>query len=135
MLMQRCWCVSFALLRFKPPLIDAAPVYTNRRYRQDVAILYLSSRVVAAARKLLVAYRVRLCQQGFGPYGGGSTPSSGCDPLPVAVSYCPGRWIQLNQFPPRTLEKVPGGPTHVVDFPQAGTGYGHSVSAVQTRCT
>jgi hypothetical protein len=55
---------------------------TIKMYRQDVAILDLSSRVVAAARKLLVAYRVRLCQQGFGPYGGGSTPSSGCDASP-----------------------------------------------------
>jgi len=55
---------------------------TIKMTRQDVAILDLSSRVVAAARKLLVAYRVRLCQQGFGPYGGGSTPSSGCDTSP-----------------------------------------------------
>lgn len=47
------------------------------KYRPDVAILYLSSRVVSAARRLLVSYRVRLCKEGYGPYPGGSTPSSG----------------------------------------------------------
>ena len=50
---------------------------TIYKYRPDVAILYLSSRVVTAARRLLVSYRVRLCQKGYGPYPGGSTPSSG----------------------------------------------------------
>jgi len=40
-------------------------------------VLYLSSRVVGAAHRLLARYRERLTAQGFGPYEGGDTPSSG----------------------------------------------------------
>eukprot|EP00899_Mesostigma_viride_P011384 jgi/Mesvir1/20246/Mv13480-RA.1 len=47
------------------------------RMRPDVKILYLSSRVISAARRLLVSYRVRLCEAGYGPFLGGNTPSSG----------------------------------------------------------
>ena len=52
-------------------------VDTMKKRRPDVRVLQLSSRVVSAARRLLVGYRVKLCQNGFGPYSGGSTPSSG----------------------------------------------------------
>ena len=45
--------------------------------RPDVKVIQLSSRIVSAARRLLVSYRVKLCQRGYGPYTGGSTPSSG----------------------------------------------------------
>ena len=33
--------------------------------RPDVRVLQLSSRVVSAARRLLVRYRVKLCQSGY----------------------------------------------------------------------
>lgn len=45
--------------------------------REDVRVLYLSSRVVSEARRLLVSYRVRLDEAHLGPYYGGSTPSTG----------------------------------------------------------
>lgn len=41
------------------------------------SVLYLSSRVVSAAHRLLVGYRERLNAQGIGPFEGGDTPSSG----------------------------------------------------------
>lgn len=53
-------------------LTEALPAW-----HPDAAVLMLSSRVVGAVRRLLVDYRTRLCQAGYGPYGGGSTPSSG----------------------------------------------------------
>ncbi|UPQ99836.1 sialyltransferase [Chloropicon primus] len=52
-------------------------VKTMKQKRPDVKVLQLSSRVVSAARRLLVRYRVKLCKDGYGPYSGGSTPSSG----------------------------------------------------------
>lgn len=58
-------------------------VDTIKKKRPDVRVLQLSSRIVSAARRLLVRYRVKLCQNGYGPYSGGSTPSSGF----VAVYY------------------------------------------------
>eukprot|EP00898_Chlorokybus_atmophyticus_P000592 jgi/Chlat1/1533/Chrsp122S01809 len=45
--------------------------------RPDVRALFLSSRVIGAARRLLVAYRTKLDDVKRGPYFGGSTPSSG----------------------------------------------------------
>ncbi|KAK3267951.1 hypothetical protein CYMTET_23520, partial [Cymbomonas tetramitiformis] len=61
---------------------------TIKAYRPDVNILYLSSRVVSAARRLLVAYRVKLCKAGFGPYSGGSTPSSGYVAIYLLMHMC-----------------------------------------------
>ena len=56
--------------------------------RPDVKSLYLSSRVVSQARRVLVGYRVRLDREGFGPYYGGSTPSSGYIALFLALQLC-----------------------------------------------
>jgi hypothetical protein len=46
-------------------------------HRPDVKLLVLSPKVVKLARKLLLDYRTRLCRAGYGPFAGGSTPSSG----------------------------------------------------------
>jgi len=45
--------------------------------RRDLTVLFLSPRVVQAARRLLTGYRVKLCKSGRGPYEGGNVPSSG----------------------------------------------------------
>ncbi|KAK3264100.1 hypothetical protein CYMTET_27137 [Cymbomonas tetramitiformis] len=56
--------------------------------RHDNSVLYLSPRVVHAARRLLTGYRVRLCQGGRGPYNGGSTPSSGFVAIFFMMNMC-----------------------------------------------
>ncbi len=56
--------------------------------RSDVTVLYLSSRVVSSARRTLVGYRVRLDEAKFGPYYGGSTPSSGFLALYLMLNLC-----------------------------------------------
>lgn len=48
----------------------------------------LSSRVVSAARRLLVDYRVGLCRAGYGPFTGGSTPSSGYVAIYLLARMC-----------------------------------------------
>uniref|UniRef100_A0A061R7H7 Cmp-n-acetylneuraminate-beta-galactosamide-alpha--sialyltransferase 1 n=2 Tax=Tetraselmis sp. GSL018 TaxID=582737 RepID=A0A061R7H7_9CHLO len=62
--------------RAKPKHYDEM-VQFLRAYRSDVRVLYLSSRVVSEARRLLVSYRVRLDEARLGPFYGGSTPSTG----------------------------------------------------------
>eukprot|EP00873_Tetraselmis_striata_P005607 jgi/Tetstr1/425871/TSEL_016246.t1 len=56
--------------------------------RRDVRMLLLSSRVVSAARRLLAGYRDRLCKAGYGPYQGGSTPSSGFVSVYLLLQLC-----------------------------------------------
>ncbi|KAK3272032.1 hypothetical protein CYMTET_19646 [Cymbomonas tetramitiformis] len=58
------------------------------RQRADVHLLYLSSRLVTTVRHMLVDYRKRLCSQGYGPYAGGSTPSSGLLAVYIARRIC-----------------------------------------------
>eukprot|EP00873_Tetraselmis_striata_P026167 jgi/Tetstr1/446431/TSEL_033973.t1 len=68
--------VVLVVSRAKPRHFDDMVQYL-RVIREDVRVLYLSSRVVSEARRLLVSYRVRLDEAHLGPYYGGSTPSTG----------------------------------------------------------
>lgn len=58
------------------------------KFRPDVKVLQISSRLVTAARRLLVAYRVKLCNLGYGPYSGGTTPSSGYVAVYIMQKLC-----------------------------------------------
>jgi len=59
-----------------------------RLKRADVRVLLVSSRVVSAARRLLAGYRDRLCKAGYGPFQGGSTPSSGFVSVYLMLQLC-----------------------------------------------
>eukprot|EP00241_Pyramimonas_parkeae_P015510 CAMPEP_0114283928 /NCGR_PEP_ID=MMETSP0059-20121206/4374_1 /TAXON_ID=36894 /ORGANISM="Pyramimonas parkeae, Strain CCMP726" /LENGTH=573 /DNA_ID=CAMNT_0001404711 /DNA_START=46 /DNA_END=1767 /DNA_ORIENTATION=- len=65
-----------SVTRAKPRAYDNMARYLTMA-RSDVRMLYLSSRVVSSARRVMVGYRVQLDEVGRGPYHGGSTPSSG----------------------------------------------------------
>ena len=58
------------------------------RQRRDVRLLLLSSHLISAARRLLAGYRDRLCKSGYGPYPGGSTPSSGFVSVYLLMQMC-----------------------------------------------
>jgi len=68
--------VTVIVTRARPHLYDSF-VQTLKKARSDVSVLYLSSRVVGAAHRLLTGYRGRLNSSGVGPFEGGDTPSSG----------------------------------------------------------
>mmetsp|Transcript_37441 Transcript_37441/g.105716 ORF Transcript_37441/g.105716 Transcript_37441/m.105716 type:complete len:442 (+) Transcript_37441:254-1579(+) len=68
--------VTVIVTRARPRQYDTF-VQTLKKVRSDVSVLYLSSRVVGAAHRLLAGYRGRLEAAGFGPFDGGDTPSSG----------------------------------------------------------
>ena len=104
--------VTLISTRSKPSAFDAL-VQMHKTKRPDVRPVYLSSRVVSQvssictnrnpkegggerggkrtnrvtwqARRLLVGYRIRLDDSKFGPYYGGSTPSSGFLALYLAM--------------------------------------------------
>jgi len=59
-----------------------------RHQRKDVKVLLVSSRGISAARRLLAGYRDRLCRAGYGPYLGGSTPSSGFVSVYLMMQLC-----------------------------------------------
>ena len=79
--------LTLVVTRAKPKRFDEMVQYM-RLARPDVNVLYLSSRVVTQARRLLVSYRTRLASKGFGPYFGGSTPSSGFVGLYMLMNMC-----------------------------------------------
>jgi len=79
--------VTLVSSRSKPTAFDAMVQY-QKVTRPDVQALYLSSRLVSQARRLLVGYRVRLDRDGLGPYYGGSTPSSGFVSLFLMLQLC-----------------------------------------------
>eukprot|EP00873_Tetraselmis_striata_P022636 jgi/Tetstr1/442900/TSEL_030963.t1 len=56
--------------------------------RPDVRVLMLSGRTVGLARRLLLDYRIRLCQAGSGPYPGGAVPSSGLVSVLLLMQMC-----------------------------------------------
>uniref|UniRef100_A0A061RJU4 Cmp-n-acetylneuraminate-beta-galactosamide-alpha--sialyltransferase 1 n=1 Tax=Tetraselmis sp. GSL018 TaxID=582737 RepID=A0A061RJU4_9CHLO len=56
--------------------------------RPDVMVLMLNSRLVSIMRALLKLYRVRLCQEGWGPFEGGGDPSSGLVASYLAHQLC-----------------------------------------------
>ena len=68
--------VTLLVSRARPKSYDTI-AQTLKKARPDVRLLYLSSRVVSAARQLLVAYRLRLEEAGYENIPGGNTPSSG----------------------------------------------------------
>ena len=68
--------VTLVVTRASPRSYDSI-AQTLKKTRPDVKLLYLSSRVIGAARKLLVAYRRKLESEGFTSIPGGNTPSSG----------------------------------------------------------
>jgi hypothetical protein len=79
--------VTLVSSRSKPNAFDTMVQY-QKVTRPDVKALYLSSRLVSQARRLLVGYRVRLDRDGLGPYYGGSTPSSGFLALFAMIQLC-----------------------------------------------
>ena len=79
--------LTLVVTRAKPKRFDEMAQYL-RLARPDVNVLYLSSRVVTQARRLIVAWRTRLAERGFGPYYGGSTPSSGFVGLFMLMNMC-----------------------------------------------
>ncbi|KAK3236399.1 hypothetical protein CYMTET_53459, partial [Cymbomonas tetramitiformis] len=54
----------------------------------DVRALLLTPRTVSVVNKLLVAYKARLCQAGYGPYSGGEAPSTGLLVVYLALQLC-----------------------------------------------
>mmetsp|Transcript_22042 Transcript_22042/g.61174 ORF Transcript_22042/g.61174 Transcript_22042/m.61174 type:complete len:654 (+) Transcript_22042:72-2033(+) len=56
--------------------------------RPDVRVLMLTSRVVTMARRALLAYRIRLCKSGRGPYKGGAVPTSGLVAIMLFIQLC-----------------------------------------------
>ena len=67
--------VALISTRATPRAYDKMVQYL-KMVRPDVKTLFLTSRVVSQARRLLVTYRTRL-EETYGAYYGGSTPSSG----------------------------------------------------------
>jgi hypothetical protein len=59
-----------------------------RKRRPDITLLMLNSRVVAIIRQVLLDYRARLCNAGYGPFTGGNTPSSGWVGVYLATQLC-----------------------------------------------
>jgi len=51
-------------------------------------VLYMSSRVIGAAHRLLVSYRERMSASGIGPFEGGDTPSSGFIAMYLMLQAC-----------------------------------------------
>jgi len=68
--------VTLIITRFTNEESEKIIRFWDKR-RKDVQILLLNSRVVSVVRQLLQLYRVRLCKAGYGPYEGGTVPSSG----------------------------------------------------------
>lgn len=71
----------------------AVPIFNElyefwRKRRPDITLLMLNSRVVAVIRQVLLDYRARLCQAGYGPFAGGNTPSSGWVGVYLATQLC-----------------------------------------------
>jgi hypothetical protein len=56
--------------------------------RKDITVLMLSSRVISMVHLLEAHYRTRLCRQGYGPYPGGQTPSSGLLAVYIMMQVC-----------------------------------------------
>lgn len=79
--------VTLVVTRARPKAYDAMAQYLKMA-RSDVTALYLSSRVVGRARQLLLDYRRKLEDRGFGPFYGGSTPSSGFVGVYLLLQMC-----------------------------------------------
>ena len=79
--------VTLIVTRARPKAYDQMAQYLKTA-RSDVTALYLSSRVVGKARQLLLEYRQRLEERGFGPFYGGSTPSSGFVGVYLLLQMC-----------------------------------------------
>ena len=81
--------VTLVSTRSKPQNFDRMAELL-RALRTDVRFLYLSSRVVSQARRLLVGYRVLMEEANPGEprYFGGSTPSSGFLALFASLQMC-----------------------------------------------
>ena len=61
----------------------------DRFYRSRAGgTMLITSHVIAAARRLLVGYRVRLCASGRGPFNGGAVPSSGLVAIFIMLNVC-----------------------------------------------
>mmetsp|Transcript_17342 Transcript_17342/g.33383 ORF Transcript_17342/g.33383 Transcript_17342/m.33383 type:complete len:404 (+) Transcript_17342:152-1363(+) len=56
--------------------------------KRDISLLLLSSRVVSVVRQLLIQYRERMCQAGYGPYQGGTAPTSGLVGIYLLLQHC-----------------------------------------------
>eukprot|EP00873_Tetraselmis_striata_P043997 jgi/Tetstr1/464261/TSEL_009065.t1 len=104
-ILNKSWTAAYAAARFKSqglPMERSVSLVITRstgkefdrltrylkNYRVDVSVLYLSSRVVSMVRALLLAYRVRLCASGRGPYDGGAVPSSGLVAVLILTQLC-----------------------------------------------
>ena len=68
--------VTLVVTRAKPKAYDDMVQYLKKQ-RGDVHVLYLSSRVISAARRAIEEYRGRLERAGYRRILGGNTPSSG----------------------------------------------------------
>eukprot|EP00899_Mesostigma_viride_P023403 jgi/Mesvir1/4247/Mv22215-RA.1 len=79
--------VTLVVTRAKARAYDNLAQYLKMA-RSDVRVLYLSSRVISAARRLMVAYRLRLDAVSRGIYFGGSTPSSGYSAIYFMLQAC-----------------------------------------------
>ena len=71
----------------------AVPIFNElyefwRKRRPDITLLMLNSRVVAVIRQVLLEYRARLCNAGYGPFVGGNTPSYGWVGVYLATQLC-----------------------------------------------
>lgn len=76
------------LSRITPKQFDKFVTGLASRGRKDVGVLWLSSRVITVVHLLEAQYRQRLCNAGYGPYGGGTTPTSGLVSTYLAIQLC-----------------------------------------------
>jgi len=67
---------TMILTRYTPEEAEQIVKFWERK-RPDVTVMLLNSRLVSVVRQLLQGYRVRLCKAGYGPFEGGTVPSSG----------------------------------------------------------
>ena len=125
--------VTLIVTRASPRAYDTI-AETLKKFRPDVKLLYLSSRVISAARQLLVQYRAKLEEEGsgFGKMVGGNTPSSGFVGIYTMMTLCQnvtiygfgldnsaGKSQEYHYFhilsPEHTMKKNTMNPTHSFD--------------------
>lgn len=79
---------TLVFTRFEPAHFVDMVDFLASHGRKDITVLMLSSRVVSMVHLLEAHYRNRLCRQGYGPYPGGQTPSSGLVAVYVMMQVC-----------------------------------------------